>query len=122
MTHWVNPWEDAIPVPIEELAECHAGLGQLCGSAKGSFLLTKEKVLEHWGSAGKNLDAYILPQPGGYHCIGIRYGAECSEYLSPAGDKEKVQALLNKYFFENKNNCMLHGPCLTGDCFNPRHQ
>ena len=25
MTHWINPWEDAIPVPIDELAECHMG-------------------------------------------------------------------------------------------------
>lgn len=100
--NWVNPWEDAIPVPIEELAECHAGLGQLCGSAAGSFKLTQVSVLEHWRTAGDKLDAYILPSPSGYHSIGIRYGNEGSEYLSPAGDKEKVQALLDKYFGFNR--------------------
>jgi len=98
MTHWVNPWENAIPVPIEELAECHANLG---GIYRNQFnkadWLTKEAVLEHWNSAGDKLDAYILPQPSGFHSIGIRYGARDSEYLSPMGDKEKVQALLNKY-------------------------
>ncbi len=97
MTHWVNPWEDAIPVSIEELAECHAGLGQFYGSASGSFKLTQVSVLEHWKNAGDKLDAYILPCSSGYHCIGIRYGAEGQDYLSPAGDKEKVQALLDKY-------------------------
>lgn len=98
--NWINPWEDAIPVTIEELAECHAGLGKpirrLNSSKGGSFILTKENLLEHWGNAGEKLDAYVLPCVSGYHCIGIRYGAEGSEYLSPAGDKDKVQALLDK--------------------------
>jgi hypothetical protein len=97
-THWINPWEDAIPVPIEELAECHAHLGGTYRNMNGdAFPLTKETILEHWGNAGEKLDAYVLPCVSGYHSIGIRYGAEGSEYLSPAGDKEKVQALLNKY-------------------------
>lgn len=97
--HWANPWTDVIPVPIEELAECHAGLGGLCYSAsvKGNFLLTSESVLEMWRSAGDKLDAYILPEPSGFHSIGIRYGNEDQDYLSPHGDKEKVQALLDKY-------------------------
>ncbi|SRR5260221_14168620 len=95
--HWINPWPEAIPVPIEELAECHGGLDQLCDSARGTFILTKEKVLEHWRSAGDKLDAYVLPCPSSYHCIGIRYGNEGHEYLSPYGDKDKVQALLDKY-------------------------
>lgn len=94
---WVNPWEDAIPVPIEELAECDSGLNKWCPSSKGPFILTKEKILEHWRSAGDKLDAYILPQPSGDHCIGIRYGRQGYEYLSPMGDRDKVQALLNKY-------------------------
>lgn len=95
--HWNNPYSGAIPVPIEELAECHLGLGQLCGSPQGSFILTKEKVLEHWRTAGDKLDAYILPCTSGWHSIGIRYGKEDSHYLSPAGDREKVTALLRKY-------------------------
>ena len=92
-----NPWSDVVYVPIEELAECHEGLGKLCGSDNGPFLLTKEKVLEHWKTAGDKLDAYILPCPSGYHPIGIRYGKEGSQYLSPCGNKEKVELLLRKY-------------------------
>lgn len=93
--HWINPWEDAVSVPIEELAECHAGLGQFYQtinqqdvSLSESIILTKEKVLEHWKSAGEHLDAYILPQPSGFHSIGIRYGENGQDYLSPLGDKE----------------------------------
>jgi len=107
MTYWVNPWKEAISVPIEELAECHAGLGQpyryvdtqriQFADKSTTYLLTKENVLEHWKDVGDRLDAYILPQPSGFHSIGIRYGAKDHEYLSPLGDKEKVQALLDKY-------------------------
>lgn len=95
--YWVNPWPEAIPVPIAKLAECHAGLGGLCYSAKGNFILTSESVLSMWRSNGNKLDAYILPSPSGDHSIGIHYGSEGYEYLSPHGDKEKVQALLDKY-------------------------
>ncbi len=98
MTHWKNPFDEAVPVPIEELAECYAYLGQQCASSSGNFIWTKEKVLKHWGAFDdKPVDAYILPQPSGNHCIGIRYGAADSEYLSPEGNKEKVQALLDRY-------------------------
>lgn len=96
--HWPNPWSDVVSVPIEELAECHVGLGSVCGSMSGPpFILTKEKILEHWHHAGRPLDAYILPQPSGHHDMGIRYGAEGSQYLSPAGDRDKVAALLRKW-------------------------
>lgn len=95
--HWNNPWE-VVYVPIEELAECDAGLGKTCGTMNGpSFILTKEKILEHWRSAGSKLDAYILVQPNGFHSIGIRYGNEGSQYLSPMGNKDKVAELLKKY-------------------------
>ena len=98
--NWPNPYK-VIYVPIEELAECHMGLNQPCRDVDGStFLLTKEKILEHWHGRERTtakLDAYILPQPSGWHDIGVRYGAEDHEYLSPAGDKEKVAALLKRY-------------------------
>lgn len=97
--HWVNPWDDAIPVPIEELVECAMGIGESWRDHRTdtSFIMTKEIMLEHWKQSGDKLDAYILPCPSGWHCIGIRYGAEGSQYLSPAGDKDKVTALLRKY-------------------------
>lgn len=96
--HWSNPWHDVVYVTIEELAECHLGLGEMCGQMNGeSFILTKEKILEHWRRAGVELDAYILPQPSGFHDMGIRYGAEASQYLSPAANKEKIAILYKKY-------------------------
>lgn len=96
---WPNPWADVIVyVTLEELAECFGGLGQSCGRSDGSsFIWTKELVLAHWRTAGKRLDPYILPQPNGWHSIGIRYGSKGSQYLSPMGDDKKVTALLKKY-------------------------
>lgn len=100
--HWPNPWE-VIYVPIEELAECDYGLDKWCGQSNGpSFILTKEKILEHWRTAGDKLDAYILIQPSGNHDIGIRYGAKGSEYLSPHANQKKVAALLKKYSQKEK--------------------
>lgn len=98
MAHWKNPWADEIViVPIEELALCHEGLNQNYSSAEGVFIMTVERILSHWQTAGDNLDAYILPSSGGFHCIGIRYGHNEHEYLSPFGNQKKVQALLDKY-------------------------
>lgn len=97
-THWKNPWNDAIVVPIEELVECAHGLGEMWDDDKNQFLMTKEVMLQHWRQAGDKLDAYILRgNPGFQHCIGVRYGNEGHQYLSPYGDQEKIQKLLEKY-------------------------
>ncbi len=96
--HWPNPWLDVVYVPIEELAEVAHGLGQQWSDVDGSsFIMTKERMLEYWHQNGDKLDAYILPQPSGWHCIGIRYGAEDSQYLSPGCNRAKTEALLCKY-------------------------
>jgi hypothetical protein len=97
--HWTNPWPDAVPVPLLELARCHSGLGKLCGNVDGqrSFILTVDHILSQWRQYGDKLDAYILPAPSGWHNIGVRFGNDESEYLSPAGDKERVAALLAHY-------------------------
>lgn len=97
MSYWPNPWK-VIYVPIEELAECHYGLGQPYMDMHGNAdVLTKEIVLSHWKSSGEHLDAYILPQPSGRHSIGIRYGTKDYQYLSPLGDAHKVAELLEKF-------------------------
>ena len=97
-THYNNPWEDAIPVPIEELVECALGIGDRWSDQNGhSFIMTKEIMLKHWKDAGELLDAYILPCNSGFHCIGIRYGNEGYEYLSPGANQLKTAELLEKY-------------------------
>jgi len=96
--HWPNPWDDVVYVPIEELAAVCQGIGQGCTDIDGSrFILTADRVLEHWRQAGDKLDAYILPQPNGWHEIGIRYGERGNQYLSPMADRELVTALLRRY-------------------------
>lgn len=96
--HWTNSWNDVVYVPIEELAECAHGIGERWGDVDGTFfIMTEERMLAHWKEAGEKLDAYILPQPSGFHSIGIRYGEDGPDYLSPMGNKSKVEALLQKY-------------------------
>jgi hypothetical protein len=89
MAHWhdYNPWADRlIYIPsLEELAEALQYPG-----------IISEKV-KQWQKAGKKLDAYVLCQPSGDHCMGIRYGAEPHEYISPYGNREKLQRLIDKY-------------------------
>lgn len=69
MAHWndFNPWaRTCIYISYDEMREI---LGQNL----------QDETLAAYGS---RLDAYILPQPGGTYCFGIRYGAEPGEYLS----------------------------------------
>lgn len=95
--HWPNPY-NVVYVPIEELVDCAYGIGErFRDNNENSFIMTRERMLEHWRRAGDKLDAYILPQPSGMHSIGIRYGERDYEYLSPMGKREAVTALLRKY-------------------------
>lgn len=102
MAHWhdFNPWADRLVyVPdLYELAECVAhGTIHILAENK-TVPYTPELAVEHWLQHGPRVDAYILPQPSGNHSIGIRYGAEGSEYFSPHNAKpHKTQALLDKY-------------------------
>ena len=100
--HWhdQNPWRDQIVyVPIERLAECVAGGTIRIGMDGPVVPYDVAFVLQHWAGNGRDrLDAYILPQPNGRHSIGIRYGAEGSEYFSPHNaNPEKTAALLAEY-------------------------
>lgn len=86
--HWheFNPWADKlIYVPLETAAF-------LCG-----YSWTAETTLEHWRQYGDKFDAYVLPQPNGHHSIGVRYGAEGDEYLSPHPDPDKTRAFMLGY-------------------------
>jgi hypothetical protein len=97
MPHWHddNPWADAVVyVPMEELAEAVAGGPHESGTDGASV----EQTLAHWRAAGPRLDAYVLPQPDGRHSVGIRYGAEGHEYLSPLNRApDRVAALADLY-------------------------
>ncbi len=104
--HWhdVNPWkDDVVYVPIERLAECVAG-GMVEHLDTGKVEPHDVAyVLRGWQRTsemrdGAPLDAYILPQPDGHHSLGVRYGAEGSEYYSPHNaHPEKTNALLAEY-------------------------
>jgi hypothetical protein len=98
--HWheQNPWRDQIVyVPIERLAECVAG-----GDIFDHGVVKQYDVawlLAHWRHGGRDrLDAYILPQPGGQHSLGVRWGGDGPEYYSPHNaHPEKTAALLAEY-------------------------
>ena len=88
-TYWhkYNPWADKILyIPIEDaVALCDYGPRAI------------NEILENWRQHGNKLDAYILPQPSGHHCIGIRYGKEASEYISAFANSVRTE----KYLGEN---------------------
>jgi hypothetical protein len=89
MTHWhnFNPWADHI-VYLPDLKELSACLDPY----------DPERQLNRWlRERGEKLDAYILPQPSGWHDCGVRYGEEGSEYYSPHIDRYIADLLLNKY-------------------------
>lgn len=98
--HWhdVNPWRDSVVyVPLERLAACAAG--GLVREVDGSVVpYDADWILRHWRRCGGQLDAYILPQPSGVHSIGVRYGADGPEYLSPHNENpDLTNALLAEY-------------------------
>ena len=102
MPHWheYNPWADSVVyVPIERLAECVAGGLISVGSWDGPIVpYDVPYVLQHFAQGGDKLDAYILPQPSGDHSLGVRYGAEGSEYFSPHNaHPARTQALLEEF-------------------------
>ena len=97
--HWTNPWSEAIPVPLDELAEAIAGGVTL--TVGSNTVGNPEYLIEQWRKYhGVRLDAYVLPrkdQP--WYSVGIRYGNRGDEYLSPStfGREAQVEALLAKY-------------------------
>ena len=98
--HKFNPWRDrVIYVTPEELALCLEGIGELVVYPDGkSDLNTPERYVKEWKKAYDKLDPYILPDSSllGSHSIGLRYGPEAHEYISPMGNRNRVNALLYK--------------------------
>ena len=96
--HWVNPWPEAIPVPLEELAACVAGgtVRTVSGAVKD---YTVPYVLEEWRRYGERLDGYLLVGgESGHISVGVRFGADGPEYLSPyCQHKDIARDLVAKY-------------------------
>ena len=107
MTHWhqENPWKDtAIYVPLETLAEALSGYKSQLTTGE-DVIVSPDMQVEIWKNNGLNLDAYILPQPSGNVCVGVRYGPEPSDYISPhIHNKENVEKLCEKYTKSEKND------------------
>jgi hypothetical protein len=87
MPHWHanNPWADKVVyVPIEDAAACSAG-GQVVENSTGkTFERDAAFLVEQWSKVGDKLDAYIIPNndTSNMH-IGVRYGPDDGDYLSP---------------------------------------
>lgn len=84
--HKFNPWSDhvvylpSVKVAAEMLDKSYMYRG------------TVEFWVNVWKAYGDQLDPYILPSPNGDHSLGIRYGAEPGNYLSPYGDRDRRNA------------------------------
>jgi hypothetical protein len=98
ITYWDNPWDDAISVPLRELAETIAEPDQFCRMEDGAREpMDAEHYLREWAQYGNLLDAYVLLGPD-YVSVGVRFGQKGHEYLSPyARDQDAARALGMKY-------------------------
>ena len=92
--HWTTEhYPDAVPIDLWELiraltAQYNKNMALLRYGGDPDFLVTQESFLErvnHYTQGGTKLDAYRL-YPGDdplEPTVGIRYGDEGSEYISP---------------------------------------
>lgn len=110
MPHWhkYNPWKnDIVYISLEEAAECCEGGLISLGVHNDNVTVQRDKwfLFQQWKLVGDKLDAYILPQPSGDHCIGIRYGKKDYQYLSPGiqnmQNLRKINEILKKFKTEN---------------------
>lgn len=97
MTHWTNPWEAAVSVPLEDLAGAlEGGTIQVIGGRSVPF--DKAFILAYWAKYGDKLDAYLLQGvPEGHISAGVRFGADGPEYLSPYIEQDRARALLLRF-------------------------
>lgn len=110
--HWVNPWPEAIPVPLEELAPCVAGglVGTVSGEVKPYDV---EYVLAEWRRYGEKLDGYLLIAGSGDPMtisVGVRYGEEGAQYLAPGcRNRSLAMDLIRKYRSDPVSECRERG-------------
>jgi hypothetical protein len=97
---WPQPehWADRVVyVPLRELALCSESLGQLQRQSSGTTeLVTVDTLMRQWCVPGREVDAYVLPQPDGTAVAGFRYGADGPDYTSVYCNQARLQALLEK--------------------------
>lgn len=97
--HFENPWQEAIPVPLEELAACVAG-GTI-STPDGVKVYDVAYVLQSWRRYGETLDGYLLiagSQDPSTICVGVRFGEDGPQYLSPyCEDRQLAMSLVQKY-------------------------
>lgn len=92
--YWPNPWINAVPVPLDELARLCAGSDVLM--ADGTVLsYDRSRVMASFLRCGNRLDAYLLPGLDGLVSGGVRFGPDGDQYLSPlVRDQAGAKALL----------------------------
>lgn len=95
MTYWTNPWENAVPVPLEALAEALAG-GTIQVTGGRTVPFDKDFILRHWAQYGDRLDAYVLDGAWDFSA-GVRYGPDGPDYLSPYIEEDRAKELLARF-------------------------
>lgn len=89
MRHWHNHFREARDVGLDEIISLVSRYNNNPDPAG------REAQIRMWLSQHKKLDAYILPQPSGWHSLGVRYGNEPHEYVSLTADRgPELDALL----------------------------
>ena len=79
--HFNNPWAQKLTyVRVEDL-----------------LAVLPDHYEETLTAYGCEIDAYLLPQPGGRFSAGLRYGSRPEQYLSPYVDDRKAAHLFHEY-------------------------
>lgn len=80
--HDFNPWASKCVYVTEDDAR---------------HLIGDEYVEQVFRQYGRIVDAYLLPQPNGRYCFGIRYGISDNAYISPPVSADAARLIHNKY-------------------------
>lgn len=87
MAHWhdYNPWANTLAyITWEDFKSVYIG-----GTDSNGLSTADKLMLSH----GPKIDAYVLPSGS----VGIRFGVEGADYLSPSVNEEKARGLWKKY-------------------------
>ena len=86
--YWVNPWEESISVPIEDIVD-------LTNLNEEHSKIAKVSLLDLFKEYCGKLDAYVLFLNGRYS-VGVRYGDEGYKYVSLPADQNKIEKYLKE--------------------------
>ena len=95
--NWVNPYQEALDVPMEVLINCIAAQHaerEVNPVYRDSAKRVRLDRLKSWLSQHDKLDGYIVESPSKFHILGARYGEALHEYIGFSPDPGELLELI----------------------------